>query len=232
VLAALDAKGFVDDRARRPATKAERRAFIEASILEAQEKWEDIVPSWFSKEDKQRTLARSEESVAYGLRLRKITLPVPPVLRRWSINGHICAVQRLDGEITAVQTKDCYFPGSRKTTYGYLGDGAVRLTEPTGDELGLAEGVETALSATQMFSIPCWAVLGSKRLDAVRLPSGINRVHVFADNDEGGREGAQKAVARYCNREYRHVTVHWPDDEYNDWNDVLCKRVVINAKKS
>src|SRR5262249_19675593 len=137
-----------------------------------------------------------------------------------SINGFISALQGSDLEITAVQTTDSCYPGSRKITHGYLSDGAVRLTEPTGDELGLAEGVITALSATQLFSVPCWATLGSKRLDAVQLPVAITRVHIFADNDDSGREGAQKAIARYCHREFRHVTVHWPDDEFNDWNDV------------
>jgi len=226
VEAALDALGFTDDRNRKPATAAEKRAFVEQSISEAQKKWTDIEPAWMPANDP--SFVRNRKSVEYSLRNRGITLPVPPVMRRWSINGFISAVQAPNLEITAVQTTDCWFPGSRKITYGYLGDGAVRLTEPTGEELGLAEGVITALSAMQLFGVPCWATLGSKRLDAVKPPSIINRVHVFADNDENGREGARAAIARYCHREFRHVTVHWPDDEYNDWNDVLCGRQ--NAK--
>jgi hypothetical protein len=224
--AALDALGFTDDRKRKPATAAEKRAFVEASIRDAQQKWEDTIPRWFQDYDEQVVAASKE--MEWRLRDRGITLPVPAVLRPVPVNGFISAVQGPDLEITAVQKTTCNFPGSRKITYGYLGDGAVRLTEPTGDELGLAEGVITALSATQLFGVPCWATLGSKRLDAVQLPASITRVHIFADNDDGGREGARAAIARYCHREFRHVTVHWPDDEFNDWNDVL--RGVDHAK--
>jgi hypothetical protein len=71
--------------------------------------------------------------------------------------------------------------------------------------------------------------LGSKRLDAVQLPDPISRVHVFGDNDGPGRKAVHNAIARYCHCEYRHVTVHWPDNNYNDWNDVLHGRP--NARK-
>jgi len=232
VKAALDALGFIDnDSRRKPLSRAERQAYITEAICEAQRMWEDAGPApWESEEVRQRRFARIRETVAAFLRWRGVTLPAPPVLRHWPINGRICAVQRADGVVTAVQVHHAFYSGCRKTTYGHMGDGAVRLTEPTGDELGLAEGVVTALSATQMFGVPCWATLGSKRLDAVQLPSGINRVHIFADNDDPGREGAQNAVARYCRRECRHVTVHWPDEPFKDWNDVL-KPEQMRAKK-
>jgi hypothetical protein len=221
VEAALDALGFVDDTPRKPLSKAERQAYMAKAISEAQKMWEELRPHWF--EENHPYLINIRNAVAYSLRCRGITLPVPLVLRRYSSNGFISALQAPDGEITAVQTAASCWPGSRKTTHGYLGNGAVRLTEPTGDELGLAEGVITALSATQLFGVPCWATLGNKRLDAVQLPNGISRVHIFADNDDPGREAARNAVARYCHREFRHVTVHWPDDEFNDWNDVLWR---------
>jgi hypothetical protein len=221
VEAALDALGFVDDSPRKPLSKAERQEYIAKAINEARCIWEDLRPAWFAADDPY--IVGSREAVASSLRNRGITLPVPVVLRHRSINGWVSAVQGPDLEITAVQVTTAFYPGARKITYGYLGDGAVRLMEPTGDELGLAEGVITALSATQLFGVPCWATLGSKRLDAVQLPNNITRVHIFADNDDPGREGARNAIARYCDREFRDVTVHWPNDEYNDWNDVLWR---------
>jgi hypothetical protein len=210
VLAALDAMGFTDDQ-RRSNSPADRRELKEQQIRRAQRMWEDAAP------------ASHDGRLAWALRQRGITLPVPPVLRPWRNNGHVCAVQQPDGAITAVQVRDCYFPGTRRTTHGHLGRGAVRLTEPTGDELGLAEGVETALSATQLFGVPCWAVLGSRRMDGAQLPDTISRVHVFADNDESGRAAAAAAVRRYTGLG-RHVTVRWPPPEHKDWNDVLRGR--------
>jgi len=50
-----------------------------------------------------------------------------------------------------------------KRALGALGRGAVRLHGPRGGKLGLAEGIETALSARELFGIPCWATLGTER---------------------------------------------------------------------
>jgi hypothetical protein len=102
---------------------------------------------------------------------------------------------------------------------GSFGRGAVKLAEPANGELGLAEGTETALSATQLTGVPCWATLGALRMDSVRLPANVKRVHIFADNDEAGRTAVAAALRRYTMG--RHVTVHWPPPQYKDWNDVL-----------
>ena len=131
--------------------------------------WADIEPAWMPANDPSFIAGR--KSVEYSLRNRGITLPVPPVMRRWSINGFISAVQGPHLEITAVQVTASWFPGCRKITYGHPGDGAVRLTEPTGEELGLAEGVITALSATQLFGIPCWATLGQQAIERGAPPN-------------------------------------------------------------
>jgi len=155
--------------------------------------------------------------VASYLLSRGITLPVPPVLRRWR-KGYIAAMQRFDGVLTAVHTKGSNQKGK---TYGWMTDAAVRLTPLNGgSELGLAEGVEDALSATQLHGIPCWAVLGAKRLERVRLPSGVKRLHLFPDNDEPGREAMQRAIARFSNRVKISV---WMPPQGCDWNDVLQK---------
>jgi hypothetical protein len=47
--------------------------------------------------------------------------------------------------------------------------------------LGLAEGIETALSAMQLTGVPVWASLGGARLHRVELPPEVKEVHVFLD---------------------------------------------------
>ncbi len=74
---------------------------------------------------------------------------------------------------------------------GALQDGTVRLG-PAGKALGLAEGIETGLSAQQLFEIPVWCALGS-RLDRVTIPDEVIEVQVFADNGAPGGETAMKA---------------------------------------
>jgi len=101
--------------------------------------------------------------------------------------------------------------------------GAVRLADPADNEIGLAEGIETALSATQLTGVPCWSAVACTRLDAVRLPRGIRRVHLFGDNDDAGRKAVQRAIKQYTARGL-HVRVWWPPAHLNDFNDVLTER--------
>ena len=126
-------------------------------------------------------------------------------------------MQELDGTITAIHTK---LPG-RKGTVGrdqWLGSGAVQLAPPLDGKLGLAEGVETALAATELTGVPCWATLGAKRLHQIDIPAGVREVVIFADNDEAGRKAETEAKRSYC--EY-DLSIWPPPEPHKDWNDYL-----------
>nr|WP_239017840.1 toprim domain-containing protein [Sphingomonas aracearum] len=73
-----------------------------------------------------------------------------------------------------------------KRALGRLSCGAVRLAPPAAGRLGLAEGIESALSAMQLFGIPCWATLGNERFGLVAIPESVRELHLFIDNDPGG----------------------------------------------
>ena len=169
------------------------------------------------------------------LRTRAITLPPPPSIRFHSdltygpigtgFPAMVAAVQRLDRSISAIH-RTFLLPdgsakanvGSPKMALGPLGSGAVRLAK-TGPVLGLAEGIETALSAMQLFDVPCWVALGS-RLDRVALPESVRHVVIFADNGDAGREAAGKAVEAFNSRGLK-VTLRQPPETFGDWNDAL-----------
>ena len=70
---------------------------------------------------------------------------------------------------------------SPKLSLGAMRDGAGCLG-PAGPVLGIAEGVETGLSAMQLFEVPVWCSLSAMRLDRPWLPPESREIHVFGDN--------------------------------------------------
>jgi putative DNA primase/helicase len=163
------------------------------------------------------------------LRSRNIALRIPPSLRcgwvmRPDRNGTpsmIAAVQSPTGRITAIQTTLLTRGGSKapvavpRKAIGILGTGAVRLARCT-DVLGLAEGVETALSAQQLTGVPTWACLGASRMHRVAIPDHVRELHIFGDNDDPGRDAVERTA--YENRK-RRVLLRFAPDNYKDWND-------------
>lgn len=105
---------------------------------------------------------------------------------------------------------------------GRLTSGAVHLT-PAGETLGIAEGVESALAASQIHYVPCWAACGA-RLHRIALPGTVRHVILFADNDPPGLQTAERAARRF-QAEGRRVDICAPGSPGADWNDVLLARV-------
>ena len=97
---------------------------------------------------------------------------------------------------------------------------AVRLAPPM-DVLGIAEGIETALSASALFAVPCWAAVNAGMLAAWQPPPEVKRILIFGDNDPGyAGQAAAYALARRLGSDKYAVEVHVPADPGADWNDV------------
>ncbi|MBB6122917.1 DUF7146 domain-containing protein [Sphingobium subterraneum] len=109
--------------------------------------------------------------------------------------------------------------GNPRRMLGRPGQGAVVLA-PATDTLGLAEGIETALSAILLLDIPVWATLGNERLAHIAIPDTVTRLILLPDNDRGGRMGAAKAAEAYA-MPGRTIETLWPPQGFNDWNNVM-----------
>ena len=115
-----------------------------------------------------------------------------------------------------------------KRALGSLGGGAVRLGFPRSGRLGLAEGIESALSAWQLFGIPCWATLGNERFGLVSIPESVRELHLFVDADAGGDLAEERARLAY-EREGRVILIRRPSLDGQDWNDVLVASTMAAA---
>lgn len=139
----------------------------------------------------------------------------------------LSAISDCSGKIIAVQRTFLEYDGAKasiapnRMMLGRLNRGSVRLA-PADDVLGLAEGVETALSASRIFGVPVWAACGA-RLSQVALPAQTRHVILFADHDEPGMEAAQAAARRF-RAQGKTVEIVRPKTAGADWNDVLTTR--------
>lgn len=98
--------------------------------------------------------------------------------------------------------------------------GAVRLA-PSAETMGIAEGLETALSAMQLHDLPVWATLTAGAMIKWQPPPTAKNILIFGDHDESftGQQAAYNLAYRLHNEGYR-VEVRLPD-HVGDWNDVL-----------
>lgn len=114
---------------------------------------------------------------------------------------------------------------ARLYTPGQTGECAIRLS-PVCAHLGLAEGIETALSVTQMFGIPCWATGDAGRLEKFSPPEGVERITVFADIDVNhtGEAAAEALVRRLIMNHSISCEVRRDCPRGTDYNDLLLSQ--------
>jgi len=115
-----------------------------------------------------------------------------------------------------------------KRALGGLQYGAVRLAMPRGGRLGLGEGIETSLSAIQLFGVPTWATLGNERFGLVAIPENVRELYLFLDNDAGGDLAEERAREVYA-CDGRRIVAMRPGGTDEDWNDVLMRRAMATA---
>lgn len=98
---------------------------------------------------------------------------------------------------------------------------AVRLLPITGDTLGVAEGIETAIAAHRLHELPVWAALNAGLLGKFEPPLRVRTLVVFADRDAPGLEAAGRLMERLQGRVRLELRV--PHAPAKDWADVLLE---------
>jgi len=107
-----------------------------------------------------------------------------------------------------------------------INGGACRLFDAAA-EMGIAEGIETAMAAHELFGVPVWATITANRIETFELPAGVEHLHIFADNDSSFTgQAVAYALARRLRNEHRHIAieVQIPPAVDTDWLDVRNER--------
>jgi DNA primase len=88
-----------------------------------------------------------------------------------------------------------------KKMFGSFTGGAVQLFAP-GSTLGIAEGIETALSVWQATGLPVWPALSIANLSTIKIPACVREIVLCIDNDMkdevAGKRGWQQAAVRHA----------------------------------
>lgn len=107
--------------------------------------------------------------------------------------------------------------------------GSIRLAEAMGEVLGIAEGIETAMSAEALHGLPVWSAVSEGLLRVWNPPEGIKRVVIFEDGDPNyvGQAAAFELARRLTIEKRAEVEVRIPGYSTPkhftkiDWNDFL-----------
>jgi hypothetical protein len=117
--------------------------------------------------------------------------------------------------------------GKDRLALGPIGGGAVKLTDDADVELalGIAEGVETALSLRllpEFGSTAVWSVLNAGGIESFPAPPGIECLWIAVDHDPAGLKAAHLCAARWRDAE-RDVFLVTPKLERADLNDIAME---------
>lgn len=116
-------------------------------------------------------------------------------------------------------------PAPKKLMQGGLplAGAAIRLT-PVSRTLGIAEGVETAIAAAELFEVPTWSCISTSGIESFEPPAGVEHVVVFADNDANfaGQAAAYRAAHRLALKGIEVEVIIPPTA--GDWLDELTRR--------
>lgn len=108
-------------------------------------------------------------------------------------------------------------------TAGHLTGACIRLGKPESNQLGIAEGIETALAARHASGVPTVAAYSAGALAGWIWPRDLRRLMIFADADPAGGEAADKLRQRASDAGLS-VEVMTPTTPGTDWCDVWANR--------
>lgn len=163
------------------------------------------------------------------------TLKAHPSLEYWH-EGHrarhpglVAEVRDLAGELVSVHVtyldggKKIPVTDARKILSPVTGrEGCAVQLLPAGEALGIAEGIETSLSASVLNGVPVWAALNTSLLAKFQPPAGVTTLRIYADRDCPGLEAAGRLMESLQGQV--RLELRLPPAPHKDFNDLLVSR--------
>lgn len=125
--------------------------------------------------------------------------------------------------LTSEGHKDLSKSPNKMVMKGQLPEGSSIKIWDEKEIMGVAEGIESAMSAAILFKMPVWAAVNATLLSKWVPPTLAKEIHIFADNDENftGQSKAYILANRLALMFDKKCFVHIPVISGSDWNDVL-----------
>ncbi|CAN7640884.1 toprim domain-containing protein [Phenylobacterium sp. LjRoot219] len=232
-LASLRELGLIDEESRLPCDRQVARPPAQPDLTK-REREAVALALWDAGDEIGGTLSESY------LRIRKVArrLPGDVALRHHGSApvavyaaspltkpAMLAGVRDTAGRVTAIEIvyldaggMRARWPRVSRKTVGRMGRGSAVRLDAAGPELLVAEGVVTALSASERLALPAWALLSTGNLRGWWAPETVRRVVIAADRGADGEASAEVLASRLRRAGVR-AEVRLPPSPFGDWND-------------
>lgn len=199
-------------------------AAVESRVTRARRLWQQAIPI-------------SGTRAEIYLRARRIQQDVWPSAFRYSPDATsiddrrrwpalIAAIADPQGALQGVQVTLLSPCGMRKAEtltprriIGRFSGGAVRLFDGAiPSALIIAEGLETALSASDALAVPAWSALTAGNLARFTPPDELTHLIIAADRGPAGEAAGETLMTRMAHHRLQ-TEIDFAPDHYPDWND-------------
>jgi len=233
-------------------TKTEREQAYSARLHEKIEKlWNGCLPFSSSSAEPMRLYLQNRELLFRGDEVEKSDcIRFHPALSYYDGEGSetgkfpaiVCAIRDREGKLVTLHRTYLAQTGKKaKVSHAKkmmpvpqgldVNGAAIRLGEPSEGILGVAEGLETALSAYRITKVPVWSTVNATLMESFEVPESVHTVLIWADKDKSAT-GEKSANVLKARLEKRGIRVYVllpklpipPRAKGIDWNDVLISQ--------
>ncbi|HAS6415330.1 TPA: DNA primase [Vibrio vulnificus] len=216
-----------------------------------QEEWDKCVPFFSSVTEPMRLYLQNRKLIFNVEDIKKTdSLRFNPSMSYYDSDGNkvgdfpaiVSAIRNIKGEIITLHRTYITEDGKKAKVLNAkkimsipngldINGSSIRLGEPVDGVLGVAEGLETALSVFRATKIPVWSTVNATLMESFNVPEGVHTVLIWADRDRS-KTGEISGYTLQAKLESEGINAYViipkipvpPEAKGVDWNDVLISQ--------